>query len=237
MPNSLNPGCSCCCTFGVEQSSNWINCDGIKVITSMRTDLVAKLAKINVLVIGVYDCGTRSFFTTGELATIKSWIQAGGKAVYMGEYNQTGTGLCASDAQIDAANDQLAALGSVCSLAKGYACNCNCTNGTSFWQGTVNTAVPLMSRFTGFFHACTNKVLFSTPADWIVRTEVGFTSPTDGTSENKCNVPYTMATIEKIGQGFLIVTGDCDLFDCNSCGNKPFWLDYCTKQGSEIYGS
>ena len=228
-----SPGCNCCCVLGVEGPAPYMAC-GFKIVDKFidysDDDLRDRLDLVDIMIIGKFVCGKRTDFNNTQLTIIKEWMEDGGRVVYMGEYSPG----CTTEAQNDEANDQIALLGSSCSFVYDYNCNCTCFQPSSsdLWGGVTNSAVPLMADFNTLYHACVGKVQVNSPADWIAKTQ----AEPGNVLDPECNTAFIFASIQKIGNGFLIVASDSNLFDCG-CPNKPFWKRYCTAEPEDIYGT
>ncbi len=95
-----------------------------------------------------------------------------------------------------------------------HACNCNCLDPDGNpWLG-INGSAKIVTRPTtlpGVYHACTGQVIGG--------TAINMTQPEpdeSGSGTNPCVSSYCWIAIEQIGQGFVVLTGDSNVFD--GCG-------------------
>lgn len=144
-------------------------------------------------------CDFNTNFDDDQIGIIATWINEGGRVYLASEYIG-----CMSHANVERQNEIIGLLGSSMSIGE-KACNCGCFS--QQWTGSLNLSVPMIADCTAIHCACTNEVIGGT---WLAKTI------TEGDEDGKCYDPYPYIAMEKIGDGYLIVSGDSNI--TTGCG-------------------
>jgi hypothetical protein len=221
-------GCCCCKNLGpvgyvqgVLTGLKDCFCKDIEHITNIGTDNSDRIAECRLIFAGPQNnCGDTLALDTSLWATVKDWLEAGGRLYVNGEYSG-----CISPAGLTEINAFLTFLGSTMQIGDKK-CNCLCAGLISGqWVGMLE-AIPLLENVDIITHACTNEVTGGTVVAYIDQQVDG---DGDG-SPTSCitDVPYAFISVEQIGDGFLLVSGDSNLVD--GCGtNCDLWQAFYEK--------
>lgn len=205
-------GC-CCCPVGFDAGA-WPgiqSCICDRPLEHLRNN-IARIDDCRVVFCGPSNmCGGAMYFEPDQYAAIKTWVEKGGRLWCNGEYNSeelTGFDCLGDDARAKI-NAFMTALG--CSMQVGHrACNCTCTDSHGDpWLGINGSAkiVTTPTALPGIYHACVGEVLGGTP--------LNLTQP-EPTGSAACFTSYPWIAMEKVGQGYVVLTGDSNIFD--GCG-------------------
>lgn len=188
--------CHCCCpVVGFDDVilwSRWFCCDGQTRLTNLLAD-VTQLTQCKVVFGGNYDsCGQAVRFAVGDWPTVKAYVVGGGRLWITAEWgNPTvmghGLPLCFQDAAKTTLNSFLSSMGSTITYVGG-----DYVTGVFSDPGTANIAQGLSITSSLFGEITGGTSVWLSPAG------------AEGTGK-------AIVAVEKIGNGFLFVSGDSNL--------------------------
>jgi len=192
---------NCCCDIAFAGPSTYTTeCyPTAKFNVGINAD-IKKLAGCKVLMCGPNNaCGIGVGLDNANWLKVKNWMLAGGRLYVAGEYET-----CLGDPNRLEINNFMGFLGSGMTLCGCHTCNCNCLGYSppAPWLGIPNGAVKIMQGLPGIRHACVDEVLGGT---WLCKTN------TQTGDDPGCTSSFPFMSIEKLGKGFVILTGDSNI--------------------------
>lgn len=219
MVAKFNPGCPCCgCKIykriGFEETPwfqlrQWIAdtvVTGVAQIPTLLPLCEGFAAGFN------SQCGENKLQIHALGDTFRPWIEAGGRLLINGEFSRFPDQYptlpildCCPPVERTRINNFMAAIGSTMRLQVGL-CNCCCDDPR--WVSNVNTSLAITQEIDEIYTACTAPI---TGGTWIAKT-IGTTDNEDCFGDHPtCATPYTWLAIEKIGEGYVMMSGDGNL--------------------------
>jgi hypothetical protein len=152
---------------------------------------------------------------------VLTYIQNGGRVFIAGDFDEGPTAGCITQAETAVLNNFLVALGS--SMTIGYygnCCNWGSLNG-GYFTGNLNVDVPMLSGVNSISLWGTTIVQGGT---WLAKT-VPESLDSQGFG---CTSPQIFLAMEKIGDGYLIASGDAHVGGCS------FWNNFISNPDDKM---
>ena len=209
-------GLSCCCGnvgFSIGSLFNAADCGASGLVTDVDAN-ISRLASCKMIVIPQYACGDPYSWTPGTNdSTLKTWIEAGGRALLCAEYNDGGANICMDASEVTVLNNLLGYLGSAIQIST-KACDASC------YQQGVNSGSPIVTGLAngGLVYAFTNTVTGGTA---LCSTKVA----------SACGT-YTWVAAELLGDGIVVVSGDTGAF-LSGCTESAYNYEFLTRLFSD----
>lgn len=200
-----NPGILDCCR---GQDSKFKH----PAITQIYQDIEKLTDEVKVLFAGAIGCSYSTLFTSDQHEHINQWITNGGRLYVAGEYSG-----CIGSANLENLNSFISGIGSEMQVTDDV-CECTCSQD---WTGILNPDLPLLDDVEGVLHACTAGVSGGT---WVATTAYYEESGANNTGPECSEMVYI--AIEKIGEGYILVSGDSNIFAGCPYDNCPFWRNF-----------